>query len=73
MAMTFTLVSHLRESLSSLVITRAEKREKEERERERIALEVAKRTSMTTCSRPLTFHPGRKGQNSRNTCHGEDI
>ena len=39
--MTFTLVSHLRESLSSLVVTRAENRRKQERERERIALEVA--------------------------------
>jgi hypothetical protein len=40
MAMTFTLVSHLREQLSALVVTRAETRQKEEMERERIALEV---------------------------------
>jgi len=37
--MTFTLVSHLRESLSTLVRTRAEKRKKVEMEKERIALE----------------------------------
>ncbi|KAF5381001.1 hypothetical protein D9615_003932 [Tricholomella constricta] len=39
MAMTFTLVSHLREQLSRLVRTRAERRDKEEREKERLALE----------------------------------
>jgi hypothetical protein len=40
MAMTFTLVSHLRERLSHLVRARAEKREREETERERLVLEV---------------------------------
>ena len=40
MAMTFTLVSHLREQLGLLVRTRAEAREKEEAEKERLALEV---------------------------------
>ncbi|GLB34978.1 putative RWD [Lyophyllum shimeji] len=39
MAMTFTLVSHLREQLSRLVRTRIERRQKEEREKERLALE----------------------------------
>ncbi|KAG5654536.1 hypothetical protein H0H81_001177 [Sphagnurus paluster] len=39
MAMTFTLVSHLREQLSLLVRTRTDRREKEEREKERLALE----------------------------------
>jgi hypothetical protein len=40
MAMTFTLVSHLRERLSALVRTREENLRKEEMEKERIALEV---------------------------------
>ncbi|KAG6890716.1 hypothetical protein C0995_005089 [Termitomyces sp. Mi166 len=39
MAMTFTLVSHLREQLSHLVRIRAERCEKEEKEKERLALE----------------------------------
>ena len=42
MAMTFTLVSDLREKLSSLVLSRAEQRKKEETERQRVALEVFK-------------------------------
>ena len=40
MAMTFTLVSHLREQLVALVRDRAEKQRKEEVEKERLALEV---------------------------------
>ncbi|KAF9053652.1 RWD domain-containing protein [Hymenopellis radicata] len=40
MAMTFTLVSHLREQLSALVRSRAELHEKEEAEKERLALEA---------------------------------
>ncbi|GJE95120.1 RWD and DFRP C terminal domain-containing protein [Phanerochaete sordida] len=40
MAMTFTLVSHLRERLVSLVLDRAERRRKEEEERERLVLEA---------------------------------
>ena len=40
MAMTFTLVSQLREELAALVRSRAEKRRKEEAEKERLALEV---------------------------------
>ncbi|KAG6850230.1 hypothetical protein H0H93_016077 [Arthromyces matolae] len=39
MAMTFTLVSHLRERLSHLGRLRAEQREKEEKEKERLVLE----------------------------------
>ncbi|KAJ7343508.1 hypothetical protein DFH08DRAFT_782210 [Mycena albidolilacea] len=39
-AMTFTLVSHLREQLSALVKTRAERRRKEETEKERLAIEA---------------------------------
>ena len=40
MAMTFTLVSDLREKLSSLVCSRTEQRMKEEMEKQRTALEV---------------------------------
>lgn len=40
MAMTFTLVSHLREQLSSLVRLRAENKAKSEMEKERLAIEV---------------------------------
>ncbi|KAJ6496656.1 RWD-domain-containing protein [Mycena vitilis] len=39
-AMTFTLVSHLREQLAVLVKTRTERRRKEEVEKERLALEA---------------------------------
>ncbi|KAJ7155989.1 RWD-domain-containing protein [Mycena crocata] len=39
-AMTFTLVSHLREQLSALVKRRTERRRKEEMEKERLAIEV---------------------------------
>lgn len=42
MAMTFTLVSHLRDQLASLVRTRAEKQRQEEMERERLALAVSR-------------------------------
>lgn len=40
MAMTFTLVSHLRERLTALVTDREERIRKEEAEKERLALEV---------------------------------
>ena len=40
MAMTFTLVSHLREKLSGLVDNRVKARIAEEREKERLAIEV---------------------------------
>ena len=40
MAMTFTIVSHLREKLSEMVIARAEKRRQLEHEKERLLLEV---------------------------------
>ncbi|KAF5365749.1 hypothetical protein D9758_003301 [Tetrapyrgos nigripes] len=39
MAMTFTLVSHLREQLSELVLSRAERGKKAEMEKERLAIE----------------------------------
>ena len=42
MAMTFTLVSHLREQLSILVRVRAEIQENAKKEKERLALEVSR-------------------------------
>jgi hypothetical protein len=47
MAMTFTLVSHLREQLSSLVVARVEARNREEHEKERLAIEVSNREKKT--------------------------
>lgn len=41
MAMTFTLVSHLRERLSELIRNREEQRKRDEMEKERLALEVS--------------------------------
>jgi hypothetical protein len=49
MAMTFTLVSHLRERLSKLLRQRIENRKREERERERRELEVRISLSGPTC------------------------
>lgn len=49
MAMTFTLVSHLREQLSSLVRIRAENIARAEVEKERLALEVLN-FELSTCS-----------------------
>lgn len=40
MAMTFTLVSHLREQLAELVLSRAEKERRQAAEKERLELEV---------------------------------
>jgi len=40
MAMTFTLVSHLREQLSQLVRSKIEEHNRRESEKERLALEV---------------------------------
>jgi hypothetical protein len=40
MAMTFTLVSHLREQLSTLAKAKLDRRLFEEKEKERLALEV---------------------------------
>jgi hypothetical protein len=41
MAMTFTLVSHLREQLSQLVRAKEEEERRKETEKERLALEVS--------------------------------
>ena len=50
MAMTFTLVSHLREQLSRLVRSREERRKREEAEKERLALEVLSLVQMPCVS-----------------------
>ena len=41
MAMTFTLVSHLREQLSQLVRSKLEEQKQRDSEKERLALEVS--------------------------------
>ena len=46
MAMTFTIVSHLREQLSLLIQTRSERRKKEALELERKALEAGQHPRM---------------------------
>jgi hypothetical protein len=52
MAMTFTVVSHLQEQLSTLIRTRSERRKREAVELERKALEVG------LCLRvPSSIHP----------------
>jgi len=54
-AMTFTLVSHLREQLSVLVKTRAERRRKEETEKERLAIEAEEARTRGTPVTPESF------------------
>lgn len=70
MAMTFTLVSHLREQLSRLVRVRAEKRQKEEMEKERIALEVIffYENSPQVSPLDIILPTGRGSSNSRDAC-----
>jgi len=48
MAMTFTLVSHLREQLSQLVRTKLEEQRQRESEKERLALEAEERRTVGT-------------------------
>lgn len=64
MAMTFALVSHLREQLSVLVQARAEKRQKEETEKERLALEVG---SPSSDQLSLLTHPQVEEAKTRGT------
>ncbi|KAK7014883.1 RWD-domain-containing protein [Favolaschia claudopus] len=54
-AMTFTLVSHLREQLSVLVKTRAELKRKEEMEKERLAIEAEEARTRGTPVTPESF------------------
>lgn len=56
MAMTFTLVSHLREQLAVLVKERTERRRKEEVEKERLALEVSEVNVSINRPHLDTFH-----------------
>jgi len=56
MAMTFTLVSHLRERLSDLVRTRAEDISAQEREKERLAIEAEEERTRGTAVTLETFH-----------------
>jgi len=55
MAMTFTLVSHLREQLSKLVQSKADELERVEKEKERIALEAEEARTRGTPVTPETF------------------
>jgi hypothetical protein len=53
MAMTFTIVSHLREQLSTLIRTRSGRRKKEALELERKALEVGPRLRVLSLIHPI--------------------
>lgn len=55
MAMTFTLVSHLREQLSKLVQSKADELERVEKEKERIALEAEEARTRGTPVTPESF------------------
>lgn len=68
MAMTFTLVSHLREQLSTLVQSREARRKLEESEKERLALEVWVVPQMVrTMSELIDVYEGGGIKNSRHT------
>jgi hypothetical protein len=60
MAMTFTIVSHLREQLSTLIRTRSERRKKEALELEREALEVGTRLRVLSLIHPIYHYRKRK-------------
>jgi hypothetical protein len=60
MAMTFTIVSHLREQLSTLIRTRSERRKNEALELERKALEVGPRLRVLSLIRPICHYRKRK-------------
>jgi hypothetical protein len=78
MAMTFTLVSQLREQLSALVRSRAMQQREAEREKERLELEVI---SAFTSFNPKvqcrtngnTFLLGRGSQDPWHACHRGDF
>ena len=55
MAMTFTLVTHLREQLLQLVNSRIERKEKEEMEKGRLAIEVCMGQYVLTRKDPDPF------------------
>ncbi len=60
MAMTFTIVSHLREQLSTLIRTRSERRKKEAVELERKALEAGLRLRLLSLTHPIYYYRKRK-------------
>lgn len=60
MAMTFTIVSHLREQLSTLIRTRSERRKNEALELERKALEVGPRLRGFSVIHPIYHYRKRK-------------
>ena len=69
MAMTFTLVSHLREQLAELVRSRAEKERRLAAEKERLELEVGH--LLASANGTLQYHglPGRRGKDPGDTCY----
>ena len=60
MAMTFTIVSHLREQLSTLIRTRTEVRKKDALELERKALEVGPRLRVLPLTHPINLYRKKK-------------
>jgi len=69
MAMTFTIVSYLREQLSTLIRTRSERRRKIAQELERKALEAGLLLRVRSPAHPNTqiIITGRGGSHSRHT------
>ena len=67
MAMTFTLVSHLRELLVALIQSRAEERKHAEMEKERLAIEVRHRDGHSAADRSGRISVDRR----RRPGHGE--
>ena len=76
MAMTFTLVSHLREELLALVKRRVEKQIEEEKEKERRALEVGQSKIVLfdiIHRRQLCLFLGRRSSNKRYTSESSNL
>lgn len=69
MAMTFTLVSQLREQLSQLVRSKIDEHNKREAEKERLALEVRINDPRSSRSVLIDLHTGRGKAHSRHTCY----
>ena len=65
MAMTFTIVTYLREELSALVGERAEKIKREEAEKERLAIEVSVLSRSSRSSQSIIASIGRGGTYTR--------
>ena len=71
MAMTFTLVSHLREQLSILVKAKLDRRLFEEKEKERLALEVGINEMRYPFYLVINLrHLGRRDANEGHSGHG---